>query len=164
MSYAWPMKALSAIRTEKVLVEAGAWKNGKIPKAAFPLSHVKAHHRLGKSWHWAVHLVADQHRQYRLLVAFEPGKRQYWAWLGAVYGDDQAVIARVEFHASHDGWHCHWKTGELVEVSRGAVKAPFPQERRHGCNGAPPDVSRSDAFGIAFRLFNVNASSEEELV
>ncbi len=88
-------------------------------------------------------------------MAFEPGKQQYWAWLGAIYGDDQALIARVEFHATHDGWHCHWKGGELREVPRGAVKAAYPLERRRGCSGAPLTINRSDAFGIAYRLFNI---------
>lgn len=159
---AMPMKALHALRTRKVIVEAGAWHNGKIPKAAFPLSHVKSHHKLAKTWHWCVHKVQDHDRCYRLLVAFEPGKRQYWAWLGAIYGEDQALLARVEFHATHDGWHCHWKTGEITEVARGAVKASFPAERRHQCSGLPLDVTRADAFGIAFRLFNVSGVSQSE--
>lgn len=155
------MSARTAIRSQKYLLEAGGWHTGKIPKAAFPLSHVKSHHRLGHAWQWCVHLVADEARRYRLLVAFEPGKRQYWAWLGAVFGEDQAVIARVEYHASHDGWHCHWKTGDITEVPRGAVKAPFPLERRQGCGTVALDITRSDACGIAYRLFNVSGAPED---
>lgn len=149
------MRALQAIRSAKTVVESGAWHNGKIPKSVFPLAHVKSHHRLARTWHWSVHRVADRDREYRVLVAFEPGKRQYWAWLGAIYGEDQAVIARVEFHASHDGWHCHWKGGALSEVPRGTVKAAIPIERRHQCSGEAMDITRADAFGIACRLFNV---------
>jgi hypothetical protein len=148
------MNALRVIRSEKIVLHAGTWQRGKIPSSAFPLSHVKAL-RLGKAWHWCVQRVQDAEREYNVLVAFDPGKRQYWAWLGAVFGDDQAVVARVEFHATHDGWHCHWKTGDLVEAPRGAVKAPSPKELRHQCSGDPVSVSQADAFGIAHRLFNV---------
>lgn len=130
---------------------------------AFPLSHVRGSIRLGKAWQWCVHLVEDAERQYRLLVAFDAGKGQYWAWLGAVFGDDQALVARVEFHASHDGWHCHWKTGPIAEVPRGAVKSRFPKERRRSCPDHSPKVSRSDAFGIAYRMYNVTAPLKEGL-
>ena len=153
------MNALAAIRTEKTVLQAGSWQRGKIPASAFPLSHVKAL-RVAKAWHWCVQRVHDAHREYNLLVAFDPGKLQYWAWLGAVFGDDQAVIARVEFHASHDGWHCHWKTGDLVDVARGAVKAALPKERRHQCAGDPIAVSQADAFGVAYRLFNVKVTAQ----
>lgn len=155
------MNALAALRTEKVLVEVGAWQSGKIAKTAFPLSHVKTAVRLGKAWRWCVNKVADEDQQYNLLVAFEPGKQQYWAWLGAQFGDDQALIGRVEYHHSHDGWHCHWKTGPLVDVPRGAVKAAYPRERRHNCPGAASSISEADAFGLAFRLFNVKTPPKE---
>ena len=149
------MRGLSAIRTKKVLVSSGAWHTGAITHSEFPLSHVHKL-RLSKAWNWCVVDAEGGGQQYKVLVAFDPGKRQYWAWLGAVFGSDQAVVARVEFHASHDGWHCHWKTGALVDVPRGAVKASGKGELRHGCSGDPPDVSKLDAFKVAFKLFNVH--------
>jgi hypothetical protein len=158
------VKALSALRTEKVIVEVGPWHAGKIPRGAFPLSHVKTAHRLGKTWQWCVVQVADEQQHYNLLVAFEPGKRQYWAWLGAKFGADLALIGRLEFHESHEGWHCHWKTGPLVEVARGAVKAPYPKERRRTCEGDAIDVSKADAFGVAFSVFNVSPSTDGALL
>ena len=161
-AYAIGMKALRALRAEKVLVETGAWGNGNIPSEEFPLSHVKKH-RLAKAWHWCVHKLSDDGQRYRLLVAFEPGKQQYWAWLAASFGNDQALIARVEYHHSHDGWHCHWKTGPLADVPRGNVKAPYPKERRRNClkNPDPVAVGKSDAFKIAYKLFNVTVPTPE---
>lgn len=157
------MKALATLRSKKIIVDAGDWANGKIPRSAFPLSHVGPH-RLGKAWHWCVFRLSDGSLSYRLLVAFEPGKRQYFAWLGVEFGSDQALVGRVEFHASHDGWHCHWKTGPLVDVPRGSVKAGALRERRHQCGGNPLDLSRSDACGVAFHLFNVVGGSSKELL
>ena len=152
------MIACAALRTKKVLVRSGTWAYGNVTKSEFPLSHVTKL-KLSKAWQWCVHTVADADRQYRVLVAIEPGKKQYWAWLGAVFGDDQAVIARVEFHHSHDGWHCHWKTGELTDVPRGAVKAGSAREKRKDCSGDAMSLSRADAFGVAYRVFNVTPPS-----
>ena len=154
------MKALAALRTKKVLVSAGPWHSGNVTNSEFPLAHVSKL-KLAKAWQWSVHVVADDAQKYRLLVAFDAGKSQYWAWLGAIFGNDQAIIGRVEFHHSHDGWHCHWKTGQLVDVPRGAVKAGGSKERRHPCNGAPPQVSRTDAFKLAYKLFNVSTPPME---
>lgn len=137
-----------------MFVSAGAWHTGHVTKAEFPLAHVTKL-KLAKAWNWCVHVVADGAQEYRLLVAFDAGKSQYFAWLGATFGSDQAVVGRVEFHASHDGWHCHWKTGDLVDVPRGAVKAGGNKERRHQCGGTPKIIGKSDAFNLAYKLFNV---------
>ena len=157
------MKAVAAIRTKKVFVEATPWHNGNVSASAFPLSH-KGKIKLGKAWQWCVHTVADDAQSYRILVAFDAGKNQYWAWLGAIFGADQAVIARVELHSSHDGWHCHWKTGPLIDVPRGAVKAGGSREKRRGCQSNPISLSKSNVCGVAYRLFNVTGHSGESML
>lgn len=75
------MKALAALRTAKVLVKPGEWHTGNIAGSEFPLSHVKKL-RLGKAWHWCVYRVADDARDYRLLVAFEPAKKSVLGVVG----------------------------------------------------------------------------------
>ena len=63
-------------------------------------------------------------------------KAQYRGWLGLVAGRDQALLARVEYHPSHHGWHCHLKLGELGKVVRGVVKETMMQhEKRRICAG-----------------------------
>jgi hypothetical protein len=148
------MDALAALRTPKLFVEATPWHNGPVSHAAFPLSH-KGKIKLAKAWSWSVHTLEDGQRMYRLLVAFEPTKNQYLAWLGVAFGGDQAVVARVELHATHDGWHCHWKTGPLDEVGRGVVNGPFGRERRRDCGDHDIPIGKANAFGLAYRLFNV---------
>lgn len=150
------MKALRTLRTAKSVVDATGWGVGLVPKTAFPLSHAGPQ-RLGKGWHWCVYNLQDDHRGFRLLVAFEPGKLQYKAWLGVSFGSDQAVVARVEFHASHDAWHCHWKTGELDDVSRGVVTTHSGKERRHKCGGVGLTLNKDQATAVAFDLFNVGS-------
>ena len=155
------MGATKNLRTAKRVVAETTWGAGKVPAAAFPLLHTGPI-SLSKAWNWCVYTLADSSYSYRLLVAFEPGKRQYKAWLGVTFGADQALIGRVEFHASHDGWHCHWKTGLVENVGRGAVKAPHSLERRRHCRGEARDLSKAVASSIAFNVFNVVGHDDTE--
>lgn len=149
------MKALRAIRAEKTVVDGGKWTHGKrMPVAAFPLLKTSRGYRVGTQWDWCVYALETGADRYRLLIAFEQGKEQYQAWLGVEDGEDQALLARLEFHPTHRGWHCHVKPGDLGDVSRGVVKdrdehvALCPSENVFG-------VTRLNAVGIAFRIFNV---------
>lgn len=156
------MKALQATRAAKVIADSGAWKVGKMPASAFPLSK-SASYRLGGTWQWRVLRLSAGEHHFRLLVAFETAKRQYQAWLGLEDGTDQALIARVEFHASHNGWHCHWKCGQLTDVVRGVVKDRHPKERLQHCP-RPKVFDKDNALSIAFRAFNVATVSEGSLL
>src|SRR5580704_14792755 len=121
------VRVIAVTRERKSVLESGKWHDGKMPRTAFPLS--KSHsYSLGNSWCWAVWRLAASERQFRLLIAFEVAKEQYQAWLGLEAGADQAVLARLEYHPSHRGWHCHLKIGELNEVSWGVVKQPKTRE------------------------------------
>jgi hypothetical protein len=72
------MRALAAIRERKTVVESGKWRDGKMPRTAFPLS--KSHsYALGNRWRWIVWRVAAAGKTFRLLVAYEPSKAQYQA-------------------------------------------------------------------------------------
>lgn len=156
------MRSLRAIRAEKVIADGGVWKVGKMPASAVPLSK-SASYRLTGQWQWRVLRLSGQGRAFRLLVAFDAAKRQYQAWLGAEFGADQALIARVEFHATHHGWHCHWKCGELDDVSRGVVKDRHMRERLRLCP-KPKAFDQHNALSIAFRAFNVATISEGALL
>lgn len=93
----------------------------------------------------------------RLLIAFNAGKRDYLAWLTLAEGHDQAILARLEYHASHLGWHVHLKPKVAAKVSWGVVKQPG--ERLVDCNSdRDPALSKSDAEALAFRIFNISHS------
>jgi len=153
------VRALAAIREPKRLVLGGAWHDGKMPRSAFPLS--KSHsYLLGSSWRWLVWNLAASGRKFRLLVAYDHGKAQYRAWLGleAVDGD-QAILARLEHHPSHKGWHCHVKRGPIDQLGYGVVRHPNIRENGRLCaDKSPFQVSDVDALGIACRAFNIEAS------
>jgi hypothetical protein len=150
------MRTLLAVRERKTLTATPKWQSGKkMPRSAFPLS--KSHsYPLGSSFDWCVCDAVAGENQYKLLVAFDPAKEQYRAWLGLVDGTDQALLARLEFHPSHKGWHLHVKVGMLAGVSRGVVKQPSNRDKSRDCD-APNSfkVTQLDALGIACKVFNV---------
>jgi hypothetical protein len=153
------MRALLAIRERKKVTSIGTWQSGKrMPRTAFPLS--KSHsYPLGSSFDWCVVETQSDERAYRLLVAFDWAKAQYRAWLGMIDGADQALIARLEFHPSHKGWHCHVKSGPIDGVARGVVKESGSRDRCRICNVDQTfSVTQLDALNIAFHAFNVDGA------
>jgi hypothetical protein len=128
-----------------------------MPRTAFPLS--KSHsYQLGSTWEWCVwRLSCDTGCEYRLLVAFDPSKQQYRAWLGMQSGSDQALLARLEYHPSHKGWHCHIKCGLVSDIVLGVVKEPRSKDKSRNCNAADIfDISQMNAIGVALRVFNAS--------
>lgn len=90
----------------------------------------------------------------RLLVAFHAGKEEYLAWLAIDTGTDLGLIARLEHHASHLGWHLHLKPDDLEKLSYGVVKQVG--ERLKKCKGSSPAVTgKGGATALAFNMFNV---------
>lgn len=150
------MRALLAIRSEKQLTKIGEWQSGKrMPRTAFPLSRSHSY-ALGSSFDWCVCEAACAQHQYRILIAFDAVKAQYRGWLGVVCGHDQALIARLEFHPTHHGWHVHVKKGSLDKVARGIVKESRDHEKTVICNAEHVfSVTQLDALNVTFRAFNV---------
>lgn len=159
------MRAFGFARTPKRATDLGKWKTDKMPASAFELSHGHGH-ALGRTWTWRVcELEDDADRKWRLLIAFEPAKLQYRAWLGLVDGPNLALIARLEYHPDHHHWHCHVKTSELPHVARGVVKESSAYERVRLCKALSKfDVTENNAIGYAFRIFNVNPGTAGGLV
>jgi hypothetical protein len=150
------MRAIFYIREKKILSAPIVWHSGKrMPRTAFPLS--KAHsYPLGSSFDWCVCEAQSDQAKYKILVGFDAAKEQYRAWLGMAFGTDQALLARLEFHPTHNGWHCHRKLGPAKDVVRGVVKEPRSRDREKICKVVHKfEVTQLNALNIAFRVFNV---------
>lgn len=158
------MRSLLAIRLPKIVTEPGKWNSGKkMPRNAFLLS--KSHsYQLGSSWDWMVVEARGNAERFRALIAFDKTKQQYRAWLGHVRGHDMALLARLEFHPSHRGWHCHWKNGDLSSVVRGVVKDSKLRDRVRECDDPVFTVSHLNAQTIAFRAFNIHPSTPPDVL
>lgn len=147
------MRVLLAARHRKTLSLCGQWQSGKMPRTAFPLSKNNSF-RLGRGWDWCIHELIDANYSYKLLVAFHKGKAEFLAWLTMSKGTDQAVLARLEYHRSHLGWHVHLKPSVVDNVSLGVVK--MSGERLIDCASNDGMISEKGAAEVlAFKMFNV---------
>jgi len=100
------MRLKDIIRAKKTNVGWGEWKSGiKMSRAQFPLS--KGSFRVRSGYNWNVSTFECLNQSFRLLVFYRMDKQEYGAFLGLIDGKDTKVIARLEFHASHGGWHIH---------------------------------------------------------
>lgn len=131
-------------RMEKVILDWGRWDDGRMSAAVFPLSRRRGHSfRLGLAWRWRLVRFTADDTDYRLLLAFSLAKEQYRATLARESGQDLIVLASLEYHGTHPGWHVLAACGELAEVPAGVMIGPWqrrvPRARtRH----------RQVAFGI----------------
>jgi hypothetical protein len=93
---------------QKSITKVGKWNDKKMPKTGngFPLSKAKGL-RVGGGWHWVIIELEAGKAECRLLVAYHPTKENYLAVLGYVVGTDTHVIAALEYHGTHPGWHIH---------------------------------------------------------
>lgn len=144
---------LWAARVRKTVTASGGWKSGKMSKSEFPLSKNNSF-RLGSGWDWCVHELESALTPMRLLIAYHAGKHEYLAWLAITSPTDQGLIARLEYHASHLGWHVHLKPNDLDKLAWGVVKQPG--ERLKDCkSSAEPIDGKGAATALAFKMFNV---------
>lgn len=121
------MRARELILKHKTVTKAGEWKTGKMARNAFPLSRGR-NFQLGVKWSWRVDILEIDHVECRLLTAFEPSKQGFVAWLSYQRGDAYAVVARLEFHGSEPGLHCHASCDAVSDIRAGVVK-PFGTRR-----------------------------------
>ena len=101
------MRIKDIIRAKKTNIRWGDWSSGvKMPRTQFPLSKGSSF-RVRSGYNWNVSTFECLNQSFRLLVFYRMDKQEYGAWLGLIDGKDTKVIARLEFHAFHGGWHMH---------------------------------------------------------
>jgi hypothetical protein len=164
------MKPKEVLQAPKVVTKAGDWKviTGKATAMgkAFPIARDFTL-RLGRNWHWRVDQVEAGAIRYRLLTAYHGDTQEYRAWLAMPRGDSHVIVAQLEFHGTHPGWHCHIACCDLedVEPGRGHPRSArrFPggnsRHRRQDFN-----MSDSAALAKAFEFFNVTGTPDGSLI
>ncbi len=163
------MRTRAFIAQPKRIVDRGRWAAGGsrlMPKSAFPLSKTRAF-QLGKSWMWRVDRIAAGGLHGRLLIAFEPSKEKFLAWLSIERQEGHAVVARYEFHGDEPGWHCHSLCGQIDQIPVGVVK-PYGTQRipaaRHFHKRQTFAITEVSALSLAFRFFRIEDRPEDALV
>lgn len=129
------------VRAEKNVASWGEWKVGvKMPASAFPLSKQRRF-SIRACYRWRVAQFTCDDKQYRLLVAYRPELLVYRAYLGLHEDGDTCVIARYEYHSTHEGWHIHTNCHDNNEIfgRTGNLASRLPESK---------SVHRRLAFGI----------------
>jgi hypothetical protein len=165
------MKPKAVLVRAKVVTGPGTWKvitgkGGRMSAYAFPLS--KGHSvDLGRNYHWRVDVVQGGGQMFKVLTAFNPEIEEYRSWLAMVQGDSLVVLAQLEFHGTHPGWHCHVSCGEIEEIQPGQTR-PRTARRFPGGNSTHRrtayDVTESSALVMAFEFFNITGAPEGTLI
>lgn len=151
-------------KSPKSNVNLGAWKLGKMPRSAFPMSGRRAY-TLGARWTWRVVTFDADQRSLRLLVAFRTDKEQYRATAGVANDGDTTIVASVEFHGTHPGWHVHYPSKPVADVPSGVMRAPWVRrrscssDRRFGLDGFGHEEK---ALGIAAAVFGFDGLDQED--
>jgi hypothetical protein len=153
------MNVKEIVRALKTDIRVGEWKAGHIPRATFPLSHVRdKHYKLGPEYRWRLVTFDCLRHSFRLLVVFNEGKQIYRATLAMEVERDLIVLCQNEFHASEPGWHCHVTFRETDELPVGVTRSHL--RRWPSANIAPsrPEfgVRESNAVGVALTRFRIS--------
>jgi hypothetical protein len=119
------MRVKDAIAARKKVLDWGNWREGgKVPRSAFYL--VKSNQfSFGKAYKWRVLRAEALGLFFRVLIAYDPRKEQYYAYLGMESGADIKLLISYEFHGTHPGWHVHSACGDIAEVPIGRQKGPW---------------------------------------
>lgn len=138
------MRLKAVIRAHKANVSIGNWHQGGVSKSLFPLQ------KSGKSslnFRGAFNLCGIEFTaagsSFRVLIAVDLNKQEYYAHLGKAMGNDTQMIASYEFHSTHGGWHAHSACDHIENIPPGRYKGPW--KRR-----IPKDMltDRSIEFGV----------------
>lgn len=131
--------------TAKTDIMLGSWSTTKLPRTALPLSKSKGRgYKLGTQWTWRLVTFRCQASLYRVLIAYDYGKEQFLAILGLDIEKDTKVIASIEHHGSHPGWHVHFATEDANTIPSGIIRGPWV--RRKACSIGKPYTSDERQF------------------
>ena len=154
------MRLQEIIRADKRITDGGEWKRRqKMPKNYFPLSKNKSYQIPAKWDAWRVVRFNALGCYFRLLIAFDAGYEEYRGWLARERGADMVLLARLEHHGSHPGWHCHANCDDPSMQTPGVVKG-FGDRRipkaRHRHRRTRFEVTEANALSTAFEFFGID--------
>jgi hypothetical protein len=151
---------------DKVISDWGKWQVGSMPPAAFPLSKRRGRSlRVGSSYKWRVILFSACGESCRLLIVYNADKEQYRATLAIERDRDMIVIASLEFHGTHPGWHLHGACGDIEKLPLGSMRGPlqrrFPGPRTTHRRHHFAATSEGAALDVAAKFFRLHKTDGE---
>lgn len=159
------MKLADLIRTQKEVDDYGAWSNGDIARASWPMRKKKL--KQSKDWQWrVVSLRTPCSRSLRVLLKLNSGIERFYAVLGEVHDDGISVLCSHELHTSHGNWHCHATTKEIEDVFVGVWRDKDSLRRWPDYSGVTTvsfDVDKEVAMTKAANLYRFDLPPQREL-
>ena len=142
------MRLQSIVRARKTDVMYDGWQSGRMNKSLFPLGKSGRHSlRLSGGYEWRLVRFAALGCDFRLLIAVNFAKQEYYAHLGRACQGDTQMLASYEFHGTHPGWHVHAGCGDTGLIPIGRYKGPW-KHRIPAANS----YCRSTEWGIENKL------------
>lgn len=117
------MRVGDVVRGQKAIVTVGPWSDDKLKVKDFPLLKKRSRvYPMTRQWRWQVSQFHCEGRQFRLLASYHKLVPEFAAVLAEDVGADCRVLARWEYHATHDGWHIHSSCRDIDNDTPGIVK------------------------------------------
>jgi hypothetical protein len=117
------MRLATIILAPKTRISHGVWSDQKLRSHDFYLSKKPGKvYPLTRRWRWRVSTFEACGRKFRLMPAYHTQLPEFTAVLAEETGSDCRVLARLEFHQSHVGWHAHLGCGDIDILASGVVK------------------------------------------
>ena len=107
----------------KLNVRHTPWSDGKLRANDFPLSRKSGRvYPLTRQWRWRITTLELENRNFRLMATYHKSIPEFMAVLAEDLEKDCRIIARLEFHGTHDGWHVHPFCDDFDNVASGVIK------------------------------------------
>lgn len=117
------MKLKDLIKGAKQNIRHGQWGDEKLRQKDFPLSKKGGRaYPLTRQWRWRVTTLEYEGRKFRLMASYHKSAPEFCAILAEDLDKDSRIIARLEFHGTHDGWHIHPYCEDFDDVISGITK------------------------------------------
>lgn len=149
------------MKARKADVKYGQWKTGPMTKSLFQLTKSGSNAlRFRGSFEWCLVTFTALGSDFKLLVVTNLAKEQYYAHLGMVVGSDTRMLASLEFHGSHPGWHIHAGCAvdvQLIPVGRykGEWRKTLPRSH-HLCRRKKYGITQENRLLIAIKQFGLD--------
>lgn len=144
-------------------IDFGKCETGKVKPTAFPMSRARSRsYRLGSKWRWRVIKFQCEGCDYRVLLAYRTDREQFLANLGLFSSGDTKIVASLEFHGTHPGWHLHYAKDQIDRVPAGIRRGPW--NARFNCHshldfGAVDSDFDKRAVTIVCDVFGIRSAS-----
>jgi hypothetical protein len=157
------MDVVDIIKNTKSKPDLGEWREGHIPRSAFPLSRARnKNYKFGPEYKWRLITFDSIHHKCRVLLLLNEGKQICRMTLGVEINNGMTVLCQHEFHASEPGWHCHVCFDQIENIPSGVNRSHLKRWPKPETVHARVEfyVSQRNALSAAAEIFRFSAQGD----